>query len=67
MGKEVDTDNSNCPPGSSGNSAEYFAPNAQVQSEALPFHLVAYSEPNVLGQPDSERVQPIAQPTVQPA
>ena len=59
--REVDIDNSNCPLGNSGNSAEYFAPSAWVQSEALPYHLAAHGEPNALEQSDSGHVQPIVQ------
>ena len=62
VGKKVDTDNSNFPLGNSGNSAEYFAPNARAQSEASPYHLAAHGEPNALEQFDSGHVQQIVQP-----
>jgi hypothetical protein len=46
--KEVDIDNLNCPPGNSGSLVEYFAPNAQGQSEVLLYGPAAHDGPNAL-------------------
>nr|BAD53541.1 hypothetical protein [Oryza sativa Japonica Group]BAD54573.1 hypothetical protein [Oryza sativa Japonica Group] len=62
VGKEADIDNLYCLLGNSGNLAEYFVPSAPAQSEASSYHLAVYGELNVLEQPDSGHVQPIAQP-----
>jgi hypothetical protein len=55
VAKEADTDNSNYPPGNSGSSAEYCAPNVQERLEVSLFDLAAHGELNALGQLDSQR------------